>query len=222
MRTRILALAALGLLLAAARARADGLNLVACILDEGGATGTSITCPVSLVANRDYVVDFFTEDPVTATLLDPQGAAVFSFPMEGAGFREYRAPASGTYTVRLDDQIGAGSRDSGVVYVDTDCRADAATACSIEPVGSRRGANRPLEEDDRYATTLVAGGVYRFGLTAPPGGRVTVVDLAGHWQATALIPRGRAGTVLRYRATRGGTYGVLVSSAARYTLAMRR
>src|SRR4051794_38414644 len=127
MRSILLALA-VGLFATAAYAHGD--TLVACFSPDDSST----TCPVNLVKGNDYI--FYREgdgyagkvelvNPLGITTIDISGSAEFG------GGQEFRAAYTATYFIRLTPT--EESADSGLTpaWLDTDCRADTKTKCSL-------------------------------------------------------------------------------------------
>jgi hypothetical protein len=213
---------------AATEARADGKNVTYCH------TGTeqAITCPFSLVKGQDYILGLGGSDEspdaggVKVEMINPAGATpiatTWSYGGDGPpNGGEFRAAYSGTFRLRVTPLDGNGS---GNAWVDTDCRHDAKTRCSLTPGGEpQRGDIGSLWDHDWWRVVLRKGKSYTFTIAAlEPRHKLypSLLDAAGKplFRSGVLGGSSRA---FRYTARANGVHYLDLAGGETYTVSVR-
>src|SRR3954468_15127269 len=111
-------------------------------------------------------------NPLGITTIDISGLAEFGFG------QEFRAAYTATYYIRLTPTEESNDFGLTPAWLDTDCRGDTKTKCSLALNKTVSGVRSVGREPDEYGTTLGAAGTSR--LTCPAGyARLDISDRNG-------------------------------------------
>ena len=181
---------------------------------EFDAEGDSDWYRVALKRGQTYAVG--VEVPSNAAVInlrDARGRKVegLTLPADGGrGGFEVQPAASGTYFLELTDRGGFGYPAPFEAAISTDCRGDAATACTLAPGQTRAPFLDWPSDIDYFKVKLEKGALYDIIVKYYAGLFVKVLDARGRVVAERAPP-GEAPSIVGLKVPRTGTYFVAVT-----------